>query len=79
MNEYSKLFSGLRLTVFVNQKEYIGALSQTPGIRLLVHRQDHYPFVEDDGMDIGTGVKTSMKLKFVRTPFKNYHWFKEYY
>ena len=50
------------MTIFINQAEYIAALSETPGIRLAVHRQDHFPFVEDDGIDVGVGQKTQIKI-----------------
>ena len=51
----------------MEQKEYIGSLTQTAGIRLLVHRPDHYPFPEDDGTDISVGLVTDVRVRRVST------------
>ena len=53
------------MTVFVNQAEYIGALSPTAGIRLAIHKQDKYPFLADEGYEVGVGQKASVKLRSV--------------
>ena len=53
------------MTIFVNQDEYIGALTHTAGIKLAVHRQDVYPFVADDGEEVGVGQKQDIKLRLV--------------
>ena len=53
--------------IYVEQHEYVGTLAQTPGIRLLVHRPDHYPFPEDEGSDVGVGLKTDVRLRHVCT------------
>ena len=55
---------GLSLLVFVDQAQYIEGLVQSAGIRLLVHRQDHIPFMED-GWEIGVGQKAGIKTKVV--------------
>ena len=55
------------MLVFVNQEEYITSLSPGAGIRLLIHRQDQQPFPEDEGMDIGPGLKASLKVSMVGT------------
>ena len=41
------------------------ALNDNAGIRLLVHDQDKYPFVEDEGLDVGTGELADVKLRLV--------------
>ena len=56
---------GLVLTIFVNQREYIGVVSQSAGVRLLVHRIDHHPFLEDDGRDVSPGTLASIKVNLV--------------
>ena len=53
------------LTLFINQREYIGVLSQSAGMRLLVHRADQHPFVEDYGIDVGPGTLTALKINMV--------------
>ena len=56
---------GLSLSIFVNQPEYIGVLSESAGIRLAVHRQDQEPFVEDDGINVGVGQKLAVRIRLV--------------
>ena len=58
-------FPGFSVMLFIDQSQYIGALAQSAGIRLLVHRQDHHPFLEDEGIDVGTGELTSIRLRLV--------------
>ena len=53
------------MTIFVNQAEYISALSQTAGIKLVVHRQDQHPFVEEEGIEVGVGQKKVIKVRMV--------------
>ena len=52
--------------LFIDQWQYIGALAPTPGVRLLIHRQDQHPFIEDEGSDVGVGELTAIKLRTVR-------------
>ena len=54
------------MTIFVDQSEYIPSLSSSAGIRLLIHRQDQQPFPEDEGMEVGPGQLTSIKIRMVR-------------
>ena len=51
--------------LFINQQEYIGALSQSAGVRFLVHRSDQYPFLEDEGFNASPGTLTSVKIRLV--------------
>ena len=57
--------SGLSVMLFINQQEYIGVLSQSAGIRFLVHRRDHYPFLEEEGQNAGPGTLSAVKLTLV--------------
>ena len=57
--------SGLTLTLFVNQDEYIGDLSSDAGVRIAVHRADQFPFVEDQGFNVGVGQKKSIRIRAV--------------
>ena len=56
------------MTIFVYQDEYIGVLTHNAGIKLAVHRQDVYPFMEEEGMEVGVGQKRDIKLTLVGTP-----------
>ena len=53
------------MTIFVNQDEYIGGLTHTAGIKLAVHGHDVYPFVAEDGAEVGVGQKQDIKLTLV--------------
>ena len=53
------------MTIFVNQDEYIGALANTAGIKLAIHRQDMYPFVPEEGLEVGVGQKQEIYLNLV--------------
>ena len=68
-------YFGLTLTVFVDQSQYIGALSPTPGIKLAVHRQDHVPHMED-AMEIGVGQKVAVRFRVVSCCFPHLFWVK---
>ena len=57
--------SGLSVMLFINQQEYIGVLSQSAGIRFLVHRRDHFPFLEEEGQNAGPGTLSAVKLTLV--------------
>ena len=53
------------MTIFVHQDEYIGVLTHMAGIKLAVHRQDVYPFVAEDGVEVGVGQKQDITLTLV--------------
>ena len=53
--------------IYIEQDEYIGTLTQTPGIRLLIHPSGYYPFPEDGGTDVGVGIVNSVRLRRVGT------------
>ena len=59
------VLSGLSVMLFINQQEYIGSLSQSAGIRFLVHRRDHFPFLEEEGQNAGPGTLSAVKLTLV--------------
>ena len=63
---YIPFSSGLVMTIFVDQSEYVPSLSSSAGIRLLIHRQYQQPFPEDEGMEVGPGQLTSIKVRMVR-------------
>ena len=56
---------GLSLTLYINQAEYIGALTQSAGIVLAVHDVNTYPFISDGGIDIGVGQQMDVKVTTV--------------
>ena len=61
----SRLSVGLHLTLFIEQREYIGIFSPESGVRLSIHDRELKPFPEDDGLSIAPGFSTSVGIKQV--------------
>ncbi|XP_075248531.1 epithelial sodium channel subunit alpha-like isoform X4 [Convolutriloba macropyga] len=60
---------GLKLALFVDQKDYVGLLSPASGVRVLIHSRNIKPFPEDDGLSVSPGTATSIRIhekKFAR-------------
>ncbi|XP_070563558.1 uncharacterized protein [Ptychodera flava] len=55
--------SGLKLTLFVEQDEYLGVFGQSAGVRVTVHPNNQLPWPEDAGMTAKTGAATSFAIK----------------
>ena len=54
------------MTLFIEQDEYVTALSPAAGVRVLVHRQEKQPFPDEtDGFDVGPGQKSSVNIRLV--------------
>ena len=53
------------MMLYIDQKEYISALSPISGVRLVVHHNNHMPFPEDEGIDVSPGYKAEIKLRMV--------------
>ena len=47
---------GLKLTLFIEQDEYIGLFSQEAGVRIAIHKPYAVPFPEDHGFDAQPGM-----------------------
>lgn len=58
-------FTGLSLTLFVNQDQYIPVLTPEAGIRVLLHRQGQVPLMEEEGFDIHPGTKSGVSVRYV--------------
>ncbi|XP_006826136.1 epithelial sodium channel subunit gamma-2-like, partial [Saccoglossus kowalevskii] len=54
---------GLKLTLFIEQDEYIPLYGQEAGVRVLIHPSDITPFPEDEGITVAPGLKTSIGLR----------------
>ncbi|XP_006816276.1 uncharacterized protein LOC102803109 [Saccoglossus kowalevskii] len=54
---------GLKLTLYIEQDEYIPLYGQEAGVRILVHPSDITPFPEDDGITVAPGRKASIALR----------------
>uniref|UniRef100_H3AJ42 Epithelial sodium channel subunit alpha n=1 Tax=Latimeria chalumnae TaxID=7897 RepID=H3AJ42_LATCH len=57
--------NGLSLLLRTEQNDYIPFLSTVAGARVMIHRQNQPPFMEDEGFNIRPGVETSISMKKV--------------
>ena len=60
------LHSGLVLEMSVEQDDYITALTQTAGLRVIVHDQNAMPFPELQGINVSPGTHADIRIKQVR-------------
>ena len=67
------------VTLFIEQHEYIKALSPAAGVRVLIHHQYQQPFPEEDGFDISPGQKTTVALRMVSSCYKYLNLFALYF
>ncbi|XP_006825152.1 uncharacterized protein LOC100366841 [Saccoglossus kowalevskii] len=62
---------GLKLTLFMEQDEYLGIYGQSAGVRVTVHGNNEMPWPEDRGLTAKTGAATSFAVQqkvFSRMP-----------
>lgn len=60
------LWTGLSLTMFINQLQYVAVLSPQAGLRMMLHRQGEVPLVAEDGFNVSPGTKSGIAVKYVR-------------
>ncbi|XP_074052330.1 epithelial sodium channel subunit gamma [Macrotis lagotis] len=53
---------GLQLILYIDEEEYNPFLVSSTGAKVLIHRQDEHPFIEDIGMEIETAMATSIGM-----------------
>uniref|UniRef100_G1TDL6 Epithelial sodium channel subunit gamma n=1 Tax=Oryctolagus cuniculus TaxID=9986 RepID=G1TDL6_RABIT len=53
---------GLQVILYINEEEYNPFLVSATGAKVLIHRQDEYPFIEDVGTEIETAMSTSIGM-----------------
>ncbi|XP_060028797.1 amiloride-sensitive sodium channel subunit gamma [Erinaceus europaeus] len=53
---------GLQVILNINEEEYNPFLVSSTGAKVIVHRQDEYPFIEDVGTEIETAMATSIGM-----------------
>lgn len=54
------------MILYINEEEYNPFLVSSTGAKVIVHRQDEYPFIEDIGTEIETAMATSIGMHLVR-------------
>lgn len=57
---------GLRLTVNINQNDYVAAAGDTAGLRVLVLGQNEMAIPEESGITVSPGCYTSIGIKQAR-------------
>ena len=57
--------TGLHLTLFTEQPEYVGLFAQEAGVRVAIHPPNVFPFPEDDGAVASTGQATDIGMRQV--------------
>ncbi|XP_070542970.1 amiloride-sensitive sodium channel subunit gamma-like [Ptychodera flava] len=55
--------TGLELTLFIEQTEYIPVITQNAGAVVLVHPPDNVPFPEEQGLELSPGFSTSLGVR----------------
>ncbi|XP_016078154.1 PREDICTED: amiloride-sensitive sodium channel subunit gamma [Miniopterus natalensis] len=53
---------GLQVILYINEEEYNPFLVSSTGAKVIIHRQDEYPFIEDVGTEIETAMATSIGM-----------------
>jgi hypothetical protein len=56
--------SGLRLTLDINKKDYIGSLSQEAGVRVSIHAPGELPYPQADGFNVPNAELTEIGLRY---------------
>ena len=64
-----KLLAGLRLTLNIEQAEYLGLFSHKAGVRVTVHPFNVTPFPEDLGLNAMPGSETEIGVTVVSNKF----------
>lgn len=54
--------AGLTLELNIEQSEYMPALAQDAGVKIVIHERGSYPIPEDAGLSLPPGMKTSIGL-----------------
>ena len=57
--------SGLQLIFFIESSKYIYELTESAGVRIVIHDQGEKAFPDDEGIDLDPGVSTSIGLRKV--------------
>ena len=62
-------FSGLKLTLFVEEPQYVGILTPELGVRVAIHAPENQPFPQDIGITAPTGMASSIGIRQVNSEY----------
>jgi len=65
---------GLKLVLFVDQDEYVGASSSSAGVRIAIHEPNTIPFPEEHGFDAAAGTSTAFAMRANKVKRTIYPW-----
>ncbi|XP_066273655.1 amiloride-sensitive sodium channel subunit alpha-like [Branchiostoma lanceolatum] len=54
---------GLQTTMYIEQDEYVPAVTPAAGVRVVIHQPGEWPFPAEEGFDVGPGYSTSVGLQ----------------
>ncbi|CAL4068462.1 unnamed protein product, partial [Meganyctiphanes norvegica] len=60
---YSGPSNGLRLTMNIKASTYVSLLSPDVGVRVIIHSPKKRPFPEDEGFNVGPGLRAAVSVK----------------
>lgn len=60
--------AGISLVLRAEQHDHLPLLSTEAGIKVMVHKRDHTPFLEHRGFSIRPGTETTIGIREVRRP-----------
>ncbi|XP_053328277.1 amiloride-sensitive sodium channel subunit gamma [Spea bombifrons] len=58
---------GLKVVLYIDEDEYNPYLVTAAGAKIMVHDQNAYPFIEDSGTELQTGVETSIGMQLTES------------
>ncbi|KAM8961466.1 epithelial sodium channel subunit gamma [Pelodytes ibericus] len=58
---------GLKLLLYIDEDEYNPFLVTGAGAKILVHDQDHYPFIEDSGTELEAAIETTLGMQLTES------------
>ncbi|XP_062999733.1 amiloride-sensitive sodium channel subunit gamma [Elgaria multicarinata webbii] len=59
--------NGLQVILYIEEADYNPFLVMSTGAKIVVHDQNEYPFIEDIGTEIETGIATSIGMHFTKS------------
>lgn len=60
--------AGISLLLRAEQQDHLPLLSTEAGIKVMVHKRDHTPFLEHQGFSIRPGTETTIRIREVPGP-----------
>ncbi|XP_075687545.1 epithelial sodium channel subunit gamma [Rhinoderma darwinii] len=59
--------AGLKLVIYTDEEDYNPFLATAAGVKLLVHDQNDFPFIEESGTELETATETSIGMQLTES------------